>query len=98
MYRFDMHCRKCGYEGEQILNHHSDKKDCPVCSSQLEKAAGGFNISIGQSKPQDTPREISTPMGRAEHIGSIEISSQNFGIRADIYETREARLGDPEMN
>lgn len=102
MFRFDYYCRKCGYEAEKIVAHSTDAVDCPICESPLEKVAGGCNISTTKAKPierpKDIPTEISTPLGRAEHVQSFEFKNEVVSGRASIYRVREARLGDPEMN
>jgi ribosomal protein S27E len=98
MYRFDLYCKNCGYENEHILNHSSDRLDCPLCGSKLEKAAGGCNISTSKTRPKDIPEEISTPFGRATHIWGVEFDFEFIKGRVDLYETRNSRLGDPELN
>jgi ribosomal protein S27E len=98
MYRFDMYCRNCDYEGEHILNQSSDRADCPLCGSQLEKAAGGCNISTSKTRPKEVPGEISTPLGRAEYVDGFDFEIGPITGRLSRYKVRNARLGDPEMN
>ena len=104
MYRFDMYCRKCNYEGEVILNHHSDRADCPICHNALEKAAGGFNISTSKTRRDEEkcaglPNEIGTPFGRFKLSKSWKISlNENHDLEIGKYDKRNPALGDPEMN
>jgi len=98
MFRFDYHCKNCGYSGEKIVNHSSDPVDCPLCQSPLEKSAGGFNISTSKTRPKDAPDEIMTSLGRAEHVASFEFKNEAVQCRANLYRVRNPRMGDPEMN
>jgi len=99
-----MYCRSCDYTREVILNHHSDRANCPICHGPLEKAATGFNISTSKTKKSDEssddiPREISTPLGRFKLAKTWDFSlTEHLGLKISRYDKKDPALGDPEMN